>query len=303
MRNHFWDEEYEVSEGCVEFINKLDGKTNPMKILMTEGMTRREAKSFISQLEENGLIRSSKKIPYGVGMRSLILVDKSYKYKEISTVLLFLHLMGFLPAIYTIFHYFILDIRHIYFYGAGVWQMWIGIILGALIGMLFHELYHAISCIAFTPEGEKSVLEFGLSFRGFPGAYTLMDTSFVSKTGRIITNLAGVISNFIIAALCSYLTTVSYDFGAVFFYMCISNIELGLVNCLFVETLDGRQAIDEIIGIYSDCKKISFKRYERANYVGREDNELNLYTSRIFMATKIIYPALLIFNIAIFLGW
>ena len=300
VKNHLLEEEYSVSADCISFINRLDGKTDPLKLLRSMGMEHYEARNFIDELEEIGAIRKSKRIPYAGAMKSVVLVDESFKYKEISIVLMVLQLLMFIPAIYVLFHYTGLIMRYGDIWSGGEMQLWFGIIAGVLIGAVFHELYHAISCIAFSPDNEKSVLEFGITFSILPAAYTLMDTRKMSKIGRILTYLAGVITNVIIAAICIYLTTVSYDFCTFFFYMAISNIELALVNSLLIDTLDGRHAMDEMLGIYSNCKGIITRNDELYT---DEERVLPIWVSRMLMLTKIMYPALIIFNFATFMGW
>ena len=180
---------------------------------------------------------------------------------------------------------------------------WLGILIGVVVGVLFHELNHAIACCAF----DGPVMEFGLTFRGFPAAYTMMDESRLSRCGQLITYLAGVQANFMIAAISIYLYYHIGAFPSIFVAVALVNLELALVNLLFMEGLDGSNAISILLGvsdIYEKCRENLLKsgmKTESGSVSESEKTMVCMY--RIFSLSKLIYPLLILFNLCVAGGW
>ena len=84
------------------------------------------------------------------------------------------------------------------------------------------------------------------------------------------------------------------------------NLELALVNLLFIEGIDGCHAISKLLGpsdIYKNCsvfmKKLKFKASKTA--LSESDKTVaNMF--RVFRLGKLIYPILILFNLCVVWG-
>lgn len=307
VHNHVLDEDIEVTFDEIELLERLDGKLNPYEILQREfGMTRNEAANYVDMLICEGILRQGNSVFGMLSMRTVIKIYNSSKYREIAIVLLGLIMISFVPILvagiksaYRIYVIFDLPNYHRGDYGSS----WVGIAIGLLVGLIFHEINHAIACCAFG----GPVMEFGIAFRGFPAAYTLLDYKKVSRWGQIVTDLAGVVANLIIAAISMI---ILYNFGlymTVFTLIAAVNLELALVNLLFIEGIDGCNAISKILGlndIYEKCNVFIKKLKSKARITELSESDKTVSNVfRVFSVSKILYPVLIIFNLCVVWGW
>lgn len=310
VRNHLGDEddEYKMTREEIMFLNLLNGKRNPIAILVKKfGMTPDNAKIYINSLYSNGIIRKSNFISLGnlSFMLTVIKIKNSYKYRNIARFLFGLFWLSFIPII----HIGIINMKMLLIYeelpdvNDSIPYTLLGILFGLILGGALHELAHAVSCICF----HGKVMEFGIAFQNFPAIYTLMDDKLISsRMGLIITELSGVLSNFWLSIL-SYCVCMHVTQYATFFFMIsIINLELGMINLLFIEGLDGSNAIGQILGkpdIFKKCNRLLRKNKRRKNKRKTERQKAEIITAYIFKTTKILYPVLILFNLSMFLGW
>lgn len=307
LLNHLLEEVYELTADDISFIEKMDGKTNPYKVLKNEyGMTGDTAREYIEFLQDNMILRVGNSLDrYGLhGMLTLIKVYHSERLKPFAQIYLTALLVALVPMC-VLGGRSLANLDMYDFYDENVWGIWAGIILGTILGIIFHELSHAMSSITFNGK----VMEFGIGFHGFPSAYTLMDTKMISsRLVMIVTDLAGVISNIILCCLSLWLCNKVSGFGLLFEFMAVVNAELSIVNLLFVEGLDGMGAISQILG-KEDILEY-FKKLLKVNGSGQrktgdfsEIGKVFLTNAYIFKVSKIIYPVLILFNICLVLRW
>ncbi len=89
--------------------------------------------------------------------------------------------------------------------------------------------------------------------------------------------------------------------------MAITNLELALINILFIEGLDGMNAMELILGKtdlvdeYKVLLKKSKKKRKKGLLVERDNLETRLL--EIIGVTRLIYPALILFNLCMVFGW
>lgn len=306
VHNHVLDDDIEMTRDEIELLEMLDGKKNPCEILRQEfGMTRRDAENYVDDLTCHGVLRQGNSVFGMLSMRTLIKIYDSSKYQEVAIILLGLIMVSFIPVMcigcrsaYRVFvEYNLLN------YSRKDGPVWLGIVIGIIVGLILHEINHAIACCAFG----GPVMEFGISFNGIPAAYTLLDYKKVSRWGQVITDLVGVVANLMVSAIS---VIIIYNLGVyinVFTMIAAVNLELALVNLLFIEGIDGCNAISKLLGpsdIYENCsvfmKKLKFKASKTA--VSESDKTVaNMF--RIFRLGKLIYPILILFNLCVVWGW
>ncbi len=306
VHNHLIDEDIDMTQDEMNLLDKLNGKVNPYDILQREfSLTRREAFNYVDTLLSYGVLRQGNRVFGMFSMRTIVKIHNSEKYRELSIVMLGLLLISFVPILMASIQsaYKVFRLGEVNNYSRADGPYWLGVLIGVVGGLIFHELNHAIACCAFG----GPVMEFGLAFRGFPAAYTMIDEKRLSRCGQIITDLAGVQANFVIAALsiCCYQHVGS--FPSIFMPMAAVNLELALVNLLFIEGLDGCNAMTKLLGVsdvYEKCKNylhIFTTKVKKGTISESEKTIAGMY--RIFSFSKLIYPILILFNLCVVWGW
>lgn len=306
VHNHVLDDDIEMTGDEIELLERLDGKENPNEILRQEfGMTRIEAENYVENLTCEGVLRQGNSVFGMLSMRTIIKIYDSSKFREIAIVLLGLIMIAFIPIMYAGYRsaYSILVDYDLLNYSSKDGPIWLGIVVGIIVGLILHEINHAIACCAFG----GPVMEFGITFRGFPAAYTLLDYKKVSRWGQIITDLIGVVANLMVSAIS---VVIIYNFGTyinIFTMIAAVNLELALVNLLFIDGVDGCHAISKMLGpsdIYENCgvfmKNLKFKASKTAL---SESDKTVASMFRVFKLGKLIYPILILFNLCIAWGW
>ena len=306
VKNYLSERTDIVPRSTIRFIERMDGKTNPIPILR-KTMSFTQAYSYLLDLDHQELIRLSKTLycRFGHFVRTIIIFRDSSKYKVLAKIMNLLLLLSLIPAI-------ILGILNADVVIEGflcgdiiVEEPWsyLGLVAGLLFGGIMHEFAHATAGICY---GGR-VMEIGVMFEGFPGAYTMMDDGPVRKRmQRIQISLAGIEINIVLACLSIIICRYHPNWFSFFFEFFIVNLELALSNLLFVEGLDGTAELGAILGdedLMRNAWNIPFDK-------GRE-NKLKRYgvngRARIMAAymlgtTKVFMPILMGFNIAVLLG-
>lgn len=209
-------------------------------------MACREAENYVDMLICEGVLRQGNSVFGMRSMRTVIKIYNSSKYQKIAIVLLGLIIAAFIPVMcagYRSAYRIFVDYDLINFHGQEG-SVWLGIVIGGVWGMVFHEINHAIACCAF---GGK-VMEFGITFRGFPAAYTLLDYKKISRLEQVTTDLAGVSANLMISAMSMWVFCHVGSYMITFIMVATVNLELALVNLLFIEGIDGCNAITKLLG-------------------------------------------------------
>ena len=88
VKNHLTDHFFVTSEADIDFIEKMDGKTDPMTLLRKELSVTR-ANAYLMDLNQKELIRLSKTLfsMFGCFMRTLIIFRDGSKYRKQARIL------------------------------------------------------------------------------------------------------------------------------------------------------------------------------------------------------------------------
>lgn len=178
--------------------------------------------------------------------------------------------------------------------------MLIGVYLGTLVGLVLHEIGHAVATLGC---GGK-LFEMGVMMRLFiPGAYVLSDLKHVkSRFYRIQVHAAGVETNFGLVGISLILSTMCYSFGGIFLGAAISNLILALVNSTFANGLDGAHIIGELLcgdlDFVDKARKIVKSKRVRNRFKRKGINgRVTIAVSYIIIGLQIFLPMIYIFNI------
>lgn len=244
--------DHSVIEADAEYVRRifmLDNTTNPVEVLEKDGMDRADADDFVEDLLLFDILRSGRLFSTGLLSKGLTVVSfrNVAKYKGVFEGLVALLSFAFIPAVY-----------HLITFAKELWAgdiyfnhqyMYLGLVMGILVGVLFHEVAHAIVAIACG----GWVCEMGISISVIPGAYTLIDTECIrSKWGKVATYLAGVQANIILSALAFSTSQYFTDLSGFLFFFGLGNLELGLINLLCIEGLDGARTVQVLTECESD---------------------------------------------------
>ena len=306
--NHFSGDEYEVEENVIWVLERLDGTVDPIRLLMKKGLSREQAGVQIEVFEDCGFVRTSYRIKNEerAYIRTLIMFKDSTKYETVSKIFMTLIILATFWGVHLIISNIFTCWGKVIFYDAldDKIMVWLGLITGVLVGGALHEVSHAISAMAFSGK----VMEFGISFKGLPALYTMMDMDGIStRLGKIQTILAGVEMNLIIAGISFWIGTKDFSCMGIFFIMALVNLELAIANLLFIEGLDGMQIMDLILpgdDMVENAKRLRKDiELRKKVFYRNETGKIRVCAAYMLGATKLIYPLLIIFNFVILLGW
>lgn len=227
----------------VDFMQKLDGKTNPY--IIDPSINKRTVRTYIRFLSKKGYLRDAKRNrDVGRLAFSVVKFDGKPKYSKTSVLLnLFLSLLwvpvlvcGIVLGVKAWNNYAVFDDTYM-----------LGLLFGLAIGLPFHEADHAIAAKAY----RDPVYEIGIRISLIPAAYTLMkETAVKNRLKRTHIYAAGVETNFLLAGLFFAAVYFIPDSGirTFLFYAGLENILLGVANFCFFLPLDGFKIITTLIG-------------------------------------------------------
>lgn len=293
--NYLTDEKSRLDLRSVSFARKLNGKRDPYKI--DKRLSKRDVDVILRTLRFNDMLRDSLFLSKSVfDLMITVWKPKVTKSMRVTAFYLnFLLLFSWLPLLITGIALFVKNIGHI-----NIDFIFTGFYTGLLLGMLLHEIGHAIATLGC---GGK-LFEMGLMMRLFiPGAYVLSDTEHIkSRFFRIQVHAAGVEANFALAGTALILCTLNYNISGFFYGMAMNNIILGLINSSFVSGLDGAHIISELIGgninFFGKAKKIVRSKGIRKKLRKKGVNgRITIATSYIITGLQIFLPLIYIFEI------
>ncbi len=237
------EEPTRLPDSFVEFMQKLDGRTNPYKI--DPSIDKRTVKEYLRFLSIKGYLRSGVR-NRDVGRFAFSVVKFDGKPKKSKTAVL-------LNSFLTLSWIPILVCGIVF--GVKAWNNYdvfddtymIGLLFGLLIGLSLHEAGRAIAAKAY----QAPVYEIGIRINLIPTAYTLMkETAVKNRLKRTHIYAAGVETNFLLAGLFFVAAYIIPGYGicTFFFYAGLENILLGVANCCFFLPLDGFKMITTLLG-------------------------------------------------------
>lgn len=298
ISNYLMEKTCSLPLEIVRWGKKLDGKTNPYCIDKT--ISRATVRSWLKVLDSFDCIRSSRILlkTTGTFMYSLYIPPKTtcsmrlfaWIYNKILQI-------AFLPMCIFGIYYFS---SHSY-YGDG--GLYIGMVLGVIIGIFLHEISHACAALA-CPKGK--FFEIGIGISNFlPIGYALIDVKQVkSPFQRVQVNLAGVETNIFLCGFFIFLAGFCGNkLGRAFLGAAIQNGFLGLLNLVFSNGSDGANVICELLGdrtnsFIENSRKLIWSKKIRRKVLNTGINGYALVASAyIFQIFQLSIPALYIWNI------
>lgn len=182
------------------------------------------------------------------------------------------------------------------------------------MGMILHEVGHAIACLA---NMKGAFLEAGFMIRGIlPGAYVMIDaTDVTNRRKKAQIYLAGIEVNLLLSGLLMILMTSVREnsflgeWKIAMLYAVVQNVILALINISLVENFDGEHTMRALFGgpIVDAAKanlKQMFSSKKRRNYFRKNgiNGIANICTSMVVLVFQIFIPLLILAEISIFVG-
>ncbi len=310
VRNCLIAEDFESDIRKARYLQKLDGKTNPLKV---KGYSYEECVDYYMDLDSKFLIRKGRKLDFGSKMYTVYIPKKNSTGSIIPKILNFLLMVLCIPT----FTYGLYCFTNGGICFTGSEHCLFGYIVGILLGMVLHEMAHVAACLAYGGRW----FETGFMWNGiFPGAYCMVDGTTVKGKYRCLKqvqiNLAGVEMNLLLAGISFLLIIYSKDsyfiqpWTGALFMAALQNIFLALLNMTFAEGLDGEHVISILLGngsIVDHAKttlKCMFKQKERRKYFKKRgiNGVANICVCCTILLFQITTPMLILAEILYLIG-
>lgn len=238
-----------VDREQLAFMLTLDGNTDPYNNI-PDCWSKNDVKSFLNTLKENSFVKCKiRKIGVLSFAIPLIKIKRiTMKTRAICLILNFILMVSFLPVCVAGCMLFAKNIDFLDTYYSYLYLM-IGLGLGTLFGLVFHECGHAVSGLSY---GNSKVYEAGLIVGLFFGAYVEVNSEKVKeRRRRIQITASGIQVNLLISGIAFIVYSFFPQFSSLFAGMGIANIVLALVNIIAIFSLDGAGIVDELLGTES----------------------------------------------------
>lgn len=237
------EEPLRLPDYFVDFMQKLDGNTNPYKI--DPSIDKRTIRAYLRFLSKKGYLRDRvRNRDVGRLAFSVVKFDGEPKQSKTAVLLNSFLALSWIPILVC---GIVLGVKVWNNYDVFGDTYMIGLPFGLLIGLSLHEAGHAIAAKAYG----APVYEIGIRISFIPAAYTLMkETAVKNRLKRTHVYAAGVETNFLLAGLffaAAYFMP-GYGIRTFFFYAGLENILLGVSNFCFFLPLDGFKMITTLLG-------------------------------------------------------
>lgn len=286
---------YEFDFDEIKFLNQLDGKTNPYSI--DTPMCELEIRRLLRFLKQNEITRSSRIQKSFLSLNiSLFKIKCSERGRKIAFALNFLLMISFLPVFVFGLSFLFNNSTQLNIQG---FEIITGSIFGMLVGLLLHEVGHALAAAGYNAHLFEAGLIIGLA----SGAYVALDYDNIKKRFRRIQILAaGIEINLFLAGVSCIFSMLIYSMSSFFFAIAWVNFALAVINMLCISGLDGASIIEELIGtknIMFNAVDFVFDKNLRSNLVKQGDITgcVKIASSFIGAVCQLAYPLLIIVNI------
>lgn len=281
------------------FIQQLNGRRNPYQV--SQFFSAREVHSVLGFLDKYKLIRHSRVLEKHWGSIHYSLwiprvTETAQKAARIFNKLLLwfsFPVLGLGLFLYTKYASEVVCLNLA------------GIVTGALIGIIAHELAHAAAALAY---GGR-VFELGVAAYFFlPGAYTMLDSAPVKKRMQNVQiDAAGVEANALLAGM-FFLFALAVPLAADFFFMAaLYNMLVGFANILLIDGLDGMHIMEKLLGIdnlSAAASNVVLHRKKRKRLARHSmDGQIMLCLYWLIVLLKMISPALFLLNVGGIFLW
>lgn len=265
--------EYIFDKEFAEFVQRLDGKTDPFAVLIS---SRRHAQNLLTAAHSIQVVRLGRMWKTSGSFMLTLYESKKAMNRLFAKILHAMFSAIWLPLLLLGIHTFISNIDILDFEGSTL----LGMISGVVTGSLFHEMGHALTAVAL---GGK-FLEAGICLHHWlPCGYALVDDSPIqSPIKRSLVDLAGVQANFALAGLSLIGCVLLPHLSAFLFAASVTNLALALTNLVLAGPLDGKSTIRALL----DCR--GRKRTPKSNK--RIGKLLNVGMQGVFMLYRAFIP-------------
>lgn len=299
VKNILTDEVYELNSNTYHFLRNLNGNRNPRKVARKFGV---DADKLMRYFEANLLIRTEgRELLNSEGNVMLtVYIPKKTKTKSMLPKLYnFFLCVGWLPMLlYGIYRLFVASYR------INKGYMVIGGVFGIVIGMVMHEISHAMACLAYG----GYFLEAGIMReKVYSGAYVLIDHNRIgSRLKRIQVDAAGAEMNLMLTGLFLTLSTMIVCLNGLFLYAAMINGISALLNLAFIDESDGCAIVGELIGLpegVKGAKRILSKSIRKKKIREMSENgKAAIFTCIIMIVYQVLVPIVLINNVLLIIG-
>ena len=299
VKNVLSDEIYELDSDTYQFLCNLNGNRNPHKVARKFSV---DADALIDYFDMNLLIRTrGRELLAGEGtiLHTVCIPKKSRTQSVIPKIYNFLLLVGWLPMLlYGVYRLLFASYR------LNMGYMVFGYIFAIVIGLVMHEISHAMACLAY---GGK-FFEAGIMWQKFcPGAYVLIDKSGIgSSLKKVQVDAAGAEMNLMLTGLFLVLCTVVEELSGFFLYVAMINGILAVFNLAFIDGLDGCSVVGELLGLPEGVNRAKniLRNSIKKNDIGEmsENKKVALLTCAIITVFQILLPIVLINNVLLIIG-
>lgn len=237
------DNEYELGSEIVRFANMLDGKTDPYAT--DSSLSDEQITETLEWFKENGLTRTSKiqKRSFLTYNIDLFRIKPTATKRILARILNFALIILFVPALIG---GIITAINMPNLADVDAIQQFIGLIIGGVIGTVFHEIAHALAALGYNAH----VFSFGITIGLLPGAYVQEDDEFIkSALKKAQISFAGIEMNLFLCGISLIFMGIFQSAKSVFWGIGAINLLLGLSNILpLLSYVDGLHTVSYLVG-------------------------------------------------------
>lgn len=232
------EEQYLVRKEYADFLQKLDGQTDPASLL--PNLSKRELRDVLQELSDASLLLESR-LPFCFPLIKCSPEIRSHPLCRIlNTVLLLLFFPVFLCGAAAFFHY-----RSDIFFTVPAYLG--GFFFGLTAGATLHECGHAIAGLACG----CPVFEAGLHLHPLmPGAYVIWDCKGVGRFQGAQACAAGIEMNLLLSGASFLAFSYLPQHGSFWVGCAACNFFLALFNLGLTKDLDGMAILSELLGFH-----------------------------------------------------
>ena len=265
VENWIYSEKYCMDQETVQFLKNLDGKHDPYELL--PDYSREKVSQFMEELDDCDMLATEKKImTIGPGLFKypLIYCYPDRLQRKLAKIWNRFLILMFLPMLVIGLYLQCNEIREYIFSKS---ELYLGLIVGTLFGVVFHELSHTCAGLAYGAH----MSEIGVGVHFFlPIGYVLMEDKNVKNgLSRIQINAAGVEMNLFLYGCFMCLERSGYFHSCVMYLCGIISLTMAIINILPLDGLDGMKILSIIFGkedILQCAKKIAKSRRRYLNW-------------------------------------
>ncbi len=297
IENYLSYDVYRITNKTAAFLKCLDGRHNPYELL--PDCSRSDVQKILREFKAYHLLAPKKNlIVFGVGsfMYPLIYCYPGKWKKLVAIICNFLLMALFFPT-------FILGLclgksSIIHIYAQSKIELFVAVLIGAIIGITMHELSHACAGLAYGAH----IFEIGVGTKFFiPMGYVLMDPSNVkSRLKRVQIEAAGIEMNLFLCGALMFLKPATFINPFVLKACILVNLSMGILNALPLNGLDGMRILSTLFkkeNLLEHAKGIIIDRNKQIRKTSRRAIAIaEIAASYFLVGFQLVLPMLVIFE-------